>query len=65
MKIVTRMIEDEVYEAVTDKGIAVTIDMRLLPQKQNQSLMLNASLFAVGRRYSRYCAYAKEKEKDG
>jgi putative redox protein len=50
MKISTKMIEDEVYEAKTEDGIGVTIDMRSLPIKQNQSPveLLLSSLSACG-----------------
>jgi putative redox protein len=37
MKIITKMIEDEVYESITSDNIKNTIDMRPLPMKQNQS----------------------------
>ncbi len=37
MKIVTRMIEEELYESVTTDGISDTIDMRALPVKKNMS----------------------------
>ncbi len=37
MKIVTRMIEDEVYESVTQDGITDIIDMRALGLKKNMS----------------------------
>lgn len=37
MKIVTKMLEDEVYEASNDAGHTVTIDMREASHKQNQS----------------------------
>jgi putative redox protein len=45
MKVITHMLEDEVYEASTADGIKVTIDMRKLPGKKNQSpveLLLSA-----------------------
>jgi hypothetical protein len=50
MKIVTKMLGDEVYEAVTKDGIPVIIDMRPLPEKQNQSPveLLLSSLSACG-----------------
>jgi putative redox protein len=50
MRIVTKMIGDEVYEAVTENGIPVTIDMRSLSVKQNQSPveLLLSSLSACG-----------------
>lgn len=50
MRIVTKMIDDEVYEAVTENGIPVTIDMRSLSVKQNQSPveLLLSSLSACG-----------------
>jgi putative redox protein len=50
MKVITKMIEDEVYEAVTEDGIAATIDMRSKPQKKNQGPveMLLSSLSACG-----------------
>jgi putative redox protein len=37
MKMITRMIEDEVYESTSEDGIKVFIDMRPLVKKQNQS----------------------------
>ncbi|HEY0655189.1 MAG TPA: OsmC family protein [Chryseosolibacter sp.] len=37
MKIVTRMIEDELYESSTSDGILDTIDMRALPIKKSMS----------------------------
>jgi uncharacterized OsmC-like protein len=37
MKIVTRMIEEELYESVTTDGIIDTIDMRPLTVKKNMS----------------------------
>lgn len=37
MKIVTQMIEDELYESVTSDGIVDLIDMRALPIKKNMS----------------------------
>lgn len=50
MRVITRMIEDEVYEASTADGINVTIDMRALPDKKNQSPveLLLSSLSACG-----------------
>jgi putative redox protein len=50
MRIVTKMIDDEVYEAVTENGIPVTIDMRSPGVKQNQSPveLLLSSLSACG-----------------
>jgi putative redox protein len=50
MKITTKMIEDEVYEAVTKDGILAKIDMRSLPEKQNQSPveLILSSLSACG-----------------
>jgi putative redox protein len=50
MKIITRMIEDEVYESATSDDVRVTIDMRALPEKKNQSPveMLLSSLSACG-----------------
>ena len=45
MKVVTRMVEDEVYEAFTSDGIKAVIDMREIPLKQAQSpveLLLSA-----------------------
>jgi putative redox protein len=50
MKIITKMIGDEVYEAITKDGIPVTIDMRALPEKQNQSPveLILSSLSACG-----------------
>jgi len=37
MKIITRMLEDEVYEASNEAGHSVTIDMREAALKQHQS----------------------------
>ncbi|HEY0740506.1 MAG TPA: OsmC family protein [Chryseosolibacter sp.] len=37
MKIITKMIEDELYESVTTDGILDTIDMRALPVKKSMS----------------------------
>jgi putative redox protein len=37
MKIITKMIEEELYESVTTDGITDTIDMRALPVKKNMS----------------------------
>ena len=37
MKIVTKMLEDEVYEASNDAGHTITMDMREASLKQNQS----------------------------
>lgn len=37
MKIVTKMIEEELYESYTSDGILDTIDMRALPVKKNMS----------------------------
>ena len=37
MKIITKMIEDELYESVTSDGILDTIDMRALPTKKSMS----------------------------
>lgn len=37
MKIITTMLEDEVYEAVNENGNLVTIDMRKKEEKQHQS----------------------------
>ena len=37
MKIVTKMLEDEVYEASNDAGHTVTIDMRAASIKKHQS----------------------------
>jgi putative redox protein len=50
MRITTKMIEDEVYEAVTEEGIPVTIDMRPKAEKKNQGPveMLLSSLSACG-----------------
>lgn len=45
MKIVTKMIEEEVYECFTADNIRARIDMRHLPDKQDQSpveLLLSA-----------------------
>jgi putative redox protein len=50
MKIVTKMVEDELYESFTADGIKTTIDMRPLPAKQHQSPVENllSSLAACG-----------------
>jgi putative redox protein len=50
MKIITRMLEDEVYEASTASGHSVTIDMREASLKKNQSPveLLLSSLSACG-----------------
>jgi putative redox protein len=50
MKIMTKMIGDELYEAVTKDSIPVTIDMRALPEKQSQSPveLILSSLSACG-----------------
>jgi putative redox protein len=50
MKIMTRMIEDELYESVTSDGILDTIDMRALPTKKSMSPVesLLSSLAACG-----------------
>ncbi len=37
MKIITRMLEDEVYEAFNEAGHKITLDMREVSLKQNQS----------------------------
>ena len=37
MKITSRMLEDEVYEASNDAGHSITMDMREASQKKNQS----------------------------
>jgi len=37
MKIITRMLEDEVYEALNEGGHKVTVDMREASHKQHQS----------------------------
>jgi putative redox protein len=37
MKIITRMVEEELYESSTADGVKATIDMRPLPVKKNQS----------------------------
>ncbi len=45
MKVITRMVEDEVYEAFTSDNIKADIDMRELPLKRAQSpveLLLSA-----------------------
>jgi putative redox protein len=45
MKTITRMITDEVYEAVNENGNKVTIDTRKIEERQNQSpteLLLSA-----------------------
>lgn len=50
MKIITTMIEDEVFEASTSDQIKATLDMRSLPEKKAQSPveMLLSSLSACG-----------------
>ncbi|MFN3840649.1 MAG: OsmC family protein [Cyclobacteriaceae bacterium] len=50
MKIITRMLEDEVYEASTSSGHTVRIDMREASVKKNQSPveLLLSSLAACG-----------------
>src|SRR5687768_3008598 len=50
MKMVTRMLEEELYEAVTEDGVKTTIDMRALPHKRHQSPveMILSSLSACG-----------------
>jgi putative redox protein len=50
MKIITRMLEDEVYEAANDAGHSVTIDMRAAELKGNQSPveLLLSSVAACG-----------------
>lgn len=50
MKIVTRMLEDEVYEAVNENGNTVRIDMRKreLRANQNPVELLLSSLSACG-----------------
>lgn len=50
MKIITRMLEDEVYEASTVSGHSITIDMREASLKKNQSPveLLLSSLSACG-----------------
>ncbi len=50
MKIVTKMLEDEVYEASNDAGHTVTIDMRDAAVKKQQSPpeLLLSSLAACG-----------------
>jgi putative redox protein len=50
MKMITRMIEDEVYEATSEDGIHASIDMRPLTGKQHQSPveLLLSSLSACG-----------------
>jgi len=50
MKIITRMLEDELYEASNVYGNKVSIDMRKSPQKQGQSPveLLVSSLAACG-----------------
>jgi putative redox protein len=45
MKTVTRMVDDEIYEAINENGNAVTIDMRKNEVRRNQSppeLLLSA-----------------------
>jgi putative redox protein len=37
MKIITKMIEEELYESFTSDGVRDTIDMRALPIKKNMS----------------------------
>ncbi len=50
MKIITRMLEDEVYEASNASGHSITIDMREASIKKNQSPveLLLSSLSACG-----------------
>src|SRR5688572_25348581 len=50
MKIITKMIEEELYESVTADGIPDTIDMRALPIKKSMSPVesLLSSLAACG-----------------
>ena len=50
MKMITQMIEDELYEATTTDGIKTRVDMRALPHKQHQSPveLLLSSVSACG-----------------
>jgi len=50
MKVVTHMLEDEVYEATNEHGHIVTIDMRKLEdrQQQNPVELLLSSISACG-----------------
>jgi putative redox protein len=50
MKMITRMLEDEVYESTSEDGTKAIIDMRSLANKQNQSPveLLLSSLAACG-----------------
>ena len=50
MKVITRMLEDELYEAFTSDGIKAEVDMRDLPLKKAQSPveLLLSSLSACG-----------------
>jgi putative redox protein len=50
MKMSTRMIEEELYEATSEDGIKAMIDMRAVSQKQHQSPveLLLSSLSACG-----------------
>jgi putative redox protein len=50
LKIITRMLEDEVYEAVNQSGHPTLIDMRPAPEKINQNPveLLLSSLSACG-----------------
>ncbi len=48
MKIITKMIEDEFYEATTASGITTPIDMRSTPQHQSPVELLLSSLSACG-----------------
>ena len=50
MKVVTRMLEDEVYEASNENGNVVRIDMRKIEERQHQNPveLLLSSLSACG-----------------
>ena len=50
MKVTARMLQDEVYEACTENGHKVTIDMRKAEERQNQNPVeiLLSSLSACG-----------------
>lgn len=50
MRVITRMIEDEVYDAVNESGQQIRIDMRELSKRQHQSPveLLLSSVAACG-----------------
>jgi putative redox protein len=48
MKIVTEMLEDELYKASTSDGRTVTVDMRPVKKDQNPVELLLSSLSACG-----------------